>query len=247
MKHVFIDFDNLDDHNAVATRSFVNLGGDFVMSLEKWITKFKPEPNTTRVPVWITLPDLPWHFYEWDAICRIVDPIGFSLVLDKATTIKTRPTTAKIRIEIDLAKPILNEVIIEIRNLEGNIEEFIQKVEYESLPNFTSRLRVQNNSEVNEQTKRNDTNQNENVRAVRRNEHRREQGRPQNAGQTNGNSNAAVKSTGNRPANNNSVTNIDKGAEDGWHIVNKRNNRNDANNNHASMTTQRGMILTPLP
>lgn len=48
-------------------------------------------------------------------------------------------------------------------------------------------LRVQNGSGVNEQTKRNDTNQNENVRADRRNEQRREQGRFQNAGQTNGN------------------------------------------------------------
>ncbi|XP_070035171.1 uncharacterized protein [Nicotiana tomentosiformis] len=101
-------------------------------------------------------------------------------------------------------------------------------------------LRFQNSSEVNEQTTRNDTNQNKNVREDRRNEQRKEQCRPQNAGQTNGNSHAVVKPTGNRPANNSSATNIDKGSEDGWHTVNKRKNKNNANNNHVVMTTQKG-------
>lgn len=58
--------------------------------------------------------------------------------MDKATTTKTRPTTAKLRVEIDLAKPLLKEVSVVIRNPMGNIDTFVQKIEYETLPPFCS-------------------------------------------------------------------------------------------------------------
>ncbi|KAH0665247.1 hypothetical protein KY290_027517 [Solanum tuberosum] len=39
-----------------------------------------------------------------DALCRIVEPIGYPLTMDKATSTKSIPTTAKLRVELDLAK-----------------------------------------------------------------------------------------------------------------------------------------------
>ncbi|OIT02730.1 hypothetical protein A4A49_10946 [Nicotiana attenuata] len=143
MKHVFINFDNVEDHADVSSRNFTMIGSDTVMTLEKWTTKFKQEGESTHAPVWITLPDLPWHYYEWDAICRIVEPIGIPLAMDKATISKTRPTTAKVRIEIDLTKSILKEVNVEIRNVEGNLEMFTQKVEYESIPSYCCHCKMQ--------------------------------------------------------------------------------------------------------
>ncbi|KAH0702195.1 hypothetical protein KY285_016473 [Solanum tuberosum] len=94
--------------------------------------------DNTLAPVWINLPDLSWYFYEWDAICRIVEPIGTPLLLDKAIISKTRPTTAKVRVKIDLSKPQIKEVILEITNNDGMTEMINQRVEYETIPAFCS-------------------------------------------------------------------------------------------------------------
>ncbi|OIT27626.1 hypothetical protein A4A49_25768 [Nicotiana attenuata] len=147
LHHVFIDFDNIEDHRNVLSRNYINLGGDKIMKIGKWSTKFKPEVETNFAPVWINLPDLPWHYYEWDALCRIVEPIGIPLLMDKATISKTRPTTAKVRVEIDLTKPLLSEVLVEIINEKGNMEIITQKIEYETIPAFCSHCKIQGHHE----------------------------------------------------------------------------------------------------
>ncbi|KAG5599844.1 hypothetical protein H5410_031214 [Solanum commersonii] len=143
MHHVFLDFDNLEDHLNVLSRNFIQLGGLNIMKIIKWSTKFKPDADNTLAPVWINLPDLKWHLYEWDAICRIVAPIGTPFLLDKATLAKTRPTTAKVRVEIDLTKPLINEVLLEITNVAGITEVINQRVEYETIPAFCSHCKLQ--------------------------------------------------------------------------------------------------------
>lgn len=47
-------------------------------------------------------------------------------MLDKATISKTRPTTAKLRVKVDLAKPILREITVEIGDKDGNMDVFLQ-------------------------------------------------------------------------------------------------------------------------
>ncbi|MCE3049416.1 hypothetical protein HAX54_044793 [Datura stramonium] len=42
--------------------------------------------------------------------------------MDKATTTKNRPTTAKLRVQIDLAKPLLHMVSVEVRNHCGKMD-----------------------------------------------------------------------------------------------------------------------------
>lgn len=95
--------------------------------------------------MWINLPDLPWHYYEWDAISR--KPIGTPLVMDKSTISKTRPATTKIRIEIDLTRPLINKFLVEIRNDEGTAGVFIQKAEYETIPAFCFHRMIQRHRE----------------------------------------------------------------------------------------------------
>lgn len=86
------------------------------MKILKWTTNFKLTADSTLAQVWINLPDLPWHYYKWDALCRIVSPIETPLFMDKATSSKTRLTTAKLRVEIDMDKPVIHEVQVEVRN-----------------------------------------------------------------------------------------------------------------------------------
>ncbi|XP_060182422.1 uncharacterized protein LOC132612098 [Lycium barbarum] len=143
MRHVFLDFDNKEDHLEVSSRNFVTFEGDHVMKILTWSTKFKPEMKTTHTPVWITLLGLIWHYYEWDALCRILAPVGIPLTMDKATTTKTRPTTTKVRVEIDLMKSLVHEINIHILNSNGNFDIITQRVEYESVPPFCFHCKVQ--------------------------------------------------------------------------------------------------------
>ncbi|PHU02035.1 hypothetical protein BC332_27286 [Capsicum chinense] len=88
--HVFIDVDN-EDFNSIYGREYISLSDCINMKILKWTPNFEPNSEMSLAPVWINLPDLPRHFYEWDALCRIVSPIGIPLKMDKATTTKTRP------------------------------------------------------------------------------------------------------------------------------------------------------------
>ncbi|KAK6796279.1 hypothetical protein RDI58_003980 [Solanum bulbocastanum] len=95
----------------------IQLSEDHSMKIQRWMTNFKPNKETTLASVlWINLPDLPWHYYEWAALCRIVEPIRTPIVMDKTTQSKMRPTTAKMRLKIDLMKPLITEIQVTIKS-----------------------------------------------------------------------------------------------------------------------------------
>lgn len=71
--------------------------------------------------------NLPWDYYVWDAQCRIVEPIGTRLAMDKATSIQT-----------DLTKPLVNEILLENRNKGGHMTVITQVVEYETISAYTA-------------------------------------------------------------------------------------------------------------
>lgn len=56
-----------------------------LMRVRRWTRDFKADMESTLTPVLITLPDLPWKYYDWPALDRILDPIGMLIALDKAT------------------------------------------------------------------------------------------------------------------------------------------------------------------
>lgn len=97
--------------------------------------------------IWVNLPDFPWHFYEWDAICRIVDPIGrIPLLMDEVTQTKTRPTIAKLNVEIVLSKPFISE----IRNEQG--WQTVTKRKNKDIP-VSSEIMIRLGSNANENIK----------------------------------------------------------------------------------------------
>ncbi|XP_070043081.1 uncharacterized protein [Nicotiana tomentosiformis] len=127
--------------------TFLIIGG-MQMKLQKWTTDFKHEVETTMAPVWINLPDLRWHYFEWATLCRIVEPIGIPIITDKATLSKTRQTTAKIKVEIDITRPLLHEIRIDILNEKGQKEIVLQKVEYKSIPEYCNHCKMQGHSDL---------------------------------------------------------------------------------------------------
>ncbi|KAG5625371.1 hypothetical protein H5410_010589 [Solanum commersonii] len=132
-KWTIVDVENEEDFKTIYSKNFINLDEENSMKIQKWSTKFKPEADS-----------LAPHYYEWAALCRIVSPIGNPIIMDKATLTKTRPTMAKLKVEIDMMKPLVHEVVVVIKNPKGEIEKFIRKSNTRQSSPFalTARFRV---------------------------------------------------------------------------------------------------------
>lgn len=102
-RHIYIDLDNEEDHATVWNKQRMFIEGQ-LMRLQLWTTNFSPEKETPIVPVWITLPELPWHCYNKAFIAALLAPIGKTLYLDAASILKTRGSVAKVRIQLDITK-----------------------------------------------------------------------------------------------------------------------------------------------
>lgn len=57
-------------------------------------------------------------------------PISVPIITDKATSSKIRPTTAKIKVEVDLTKTMVTEIQIKVKGEDGKYESITQRVEY---------------------------------------------------------------------------------------------------------------------
>ncbi|WMV32827.1 hypothetical protein MTR67_026212 [Solanum verrucosum] len=93
-RNIYIDLDNEVDHISVWTKQRMFIAGH-LMKLQVWTPTFKPAEETPIVPIWITLPELPWHCYYMDILTPLLSPIGKALYLDSAIMQKTRGSVAK--------------------------------------------------------------------------------------------------------------------------------------------------------
>nr|POE44962.1 uncharacterized protein CFP56_79677 [Quercus suber] len=99
--------------------------GDHFLSLRAWEPFFKPSAaNVSLVAVWVRLNELPIELYEPEVLKQIGENIGKVLRIDFHTVMEARGKNARLCIQVDLNKPLINTVII------GRIE---QGVMYEGI------------------------------------------------------------------------------------------------------------------
>lgn len=67
LKHVYLDFANDVDCNHIFSKEYIDIG-EASMKILKWTPDFKPEEETTIVPVWILIHQLPWHLFNWQVV-----------------------------------------------------------------------------------------------------------------------------------------------------------------------------------
>lgn len=133
-RHVYIDLDNELDYNMVWTKQRMTIAGQ-VMRIQAWTPTFTPDEETPLVPIWISLPELPWHCYNKEFITSLLSPIGRVLYLDSASINKTRGSQARVKVQVDLTKDRPSHIWM------GYIGEDItdgrwQKIDYDSIPNY---------------------------------------------------------------------------------------------------------------
>ncbi|KAG5614475.1 hypothetical protein H5410_014299 [Solanum commersonii] len=94
-----------------------------------------PEEETPIVPIWISLPELPWYCYYKDILSALLSPIGKVLYLDTASIQKTRGSVARVKVQIDLTKERPPHVWMWLNEEDLNIGRW-ETIEYEHTPDY---------------------------------------------------------------------------------------------------------------
>ncbi|KAK4709698.1 hypothetical protein R3W88_004211 [Solanum pinnatisectum] len=144
-RHIYIDLDNEADHISVWTKQKMHIAGH-PMKLQVWTPTFKPAEETPIVPIWITLPELPWHCYYMDILTPLLSPIGKALYLDSATMQKTRGSVAKVRVQIDITKERPQHVWLGISEKDPTLGKW-QIIEFEDVPSYCLYCKHQGHSQ----------------------------------------------------------------------------------------------------
>ena len=106
-----------------------------------WSPFFKPGIESALTPVWISMPLLPLNFYGEEFLASIVSGAGRLLALDNATLMKTRPSFARVCVEVDLLKILPTEVDVFIGK-----SMIKQRLIYEKMPLFCSKCLIRSHA-----------------------------------------------------------------------------------------------------
>ncbi|OIT36808.1 hypothetical protein A4A49_60393, partial [Nicotiana attenuata] len=137
---VYIDLDNEYDHSTLWSEQNMYIQGQ-LMRIEAWNPIFKPNEDSPIVPIWIMIPELPWHLYYMEILTPLLSPICKALFLDLASFQKTRDSMVKIK-QIDLTKERPTHVWLgydEDQDVNGDGQWL--EVQYDNLPSYCSHCR----------------------------------------------------------------------------------------------------------
>ncbi|KAF3639083.1 hypothetical protein FXO37_24110 [Capsicum annuum] len=79
---------------------------NYPMRTLKWDPLFDPEEETSIAIAWISLPALPPIFFGIETIFSLAVAVGKPLQVDMATTNKTRPSCARVKVEVIYQKEL---------------------------------------------------------------------------------------------------------------------------------------------
>ncbi|VFQ77918.1 unnamed protein product [Cuscuta campestris] len=146
-KHIFLKFSNSQDAIDMLLKEQITFNGIHPMRLFRWTKDFDLDTETSIALVWVLFHDLPYHYFNDKALALLCKPIGKYLGVDTATLEGTKPTYARVRIEMDLLKPLVSKVFVGTSTEIGKEDEgFLQLVEYEKIPFFCTHCRRQGHS-----------------------------------------------------------------------------------------------------
>lgn len=130
--HILINFSSDNDFLRCLLRKSWRIDR-CIMKVFRWTPDFDAEAESPLLPVWIALEGLPIHLFESTALYSIANLIGRPLCTDTATENLTKPSVARVCVELDLSKEIPKAILVHLGKL-----SFFQPVYFEDLPDFCS-------------------------------------------------------------------------------------------------------------
>ncbi|XP_049399858.1 uncharacterized protein LOC125863933 [Solanum stenotomum] len=117
-RHVLIRSTLLEDYVHLLSKPafYINQqNGSYPMQTLKWDPMFNPEEETTTAIAWISFPSLLPNFFGNETIFSLVAAVGKPLKVDMATRNQTRPSRARVKVEVDLMKEFSKRIKIGMR------------------------------------------------------------------------------------------------------------------------------------
>lgn len=125
-------FKSHEDKEAVLVKGPYSIRG-MPMVLKEWKPDFNMKQDMMRtMPIWIKLPKLPLYLWGERTLDKIGSAIGVPMVTDECTTHKLRVTYARMLVEVDITRKLVEEIAL--KDKEGKI--LMQPVQYEWKPKF---------------------------------------------------------------------------------------------------------------
>ncbi|OIT31321.1 hypothetical protein A4A49_31488 [Nicotiana attenuata] len=114
-----------------------------MMKIEAWTPLFKPHEDSPIVPVWIVIPELPWHLNYTEVLTPLLSHVGKVLFLELASFQKTRGSVAKVKMQIDLTKDRPYHVWLGYdENQDENGDGQWLEIQYENVPDYCPNCRL---------------------------------------------------------------------------------------------------------
>lgn len=116
------------------------------MIVKQWTSNFDFHQEILKVvPVWVKFPNLPLNCWSDNSLSRIGSVLGVPIYADECTIKMLRVSFARILVEINVTKPIVNEIMVE----DPSGKKFAQRVIYNWLPAFCNKCpKIGHNCEV---------------------------------------------------------------------------------------------------
>ncbi|KAL0924110.1 hypothetical protein M5K25_004918 [Dendrobium thyrsiflorum] len=110
-RHIAIQLNNdLDYSRIFARRTYYIMGCQ--MRLLKWTPDFDVREESPIVPVWVCFPNLRLHFFNNQVLFALASFFGRPLQTDQATSNLSRPSVARVLVELDVSKKFPKKIWI---------------------------------------------------------------------------------------------------------------------------------------
>ncbi|XP_041999839.1 uncharacterized protein LOC121749325 [Salvia splendens] len=138
-KHVAIQVENATDY----ARLLVGQNGVSVWFVDRhpmrvfpWTPDINPYFEIPIAAVWCNLLGLPINLFEKSALFAIGGMLGTYIQIGHATATQTRLSYARICVEIDISKPPIEEIIVDMMG-----REMVQKIIWDKIPMYCRECR----------------------------------------------------------------------------------------------------------
>lgn len=103
--------------------------------------KFIVDMESSIAPVWVSLPQLPDHFFSKSSLFSLRSLVGKPMKIDVVTATVDRPSVARVCVEMDLVKKFPLRVWIG-----SGFSGYWQNVVYEKVPSYCTKCYKQGHS-----------------------------------------------------------------------------------------------------
>ncbi|PKU68755.1 hypothetical protein MA16_Dca014225 [Dendrobium catenatum] len=130
--HILIKLSNdLDYCRVFCHRSYMVF--NCFMKLTKWSPTLDIGVESPIIPIWISFPHLRPHFFAPRILFGLGELFGKPLKIDEATSVGSRPSNARVLVEIDITKTYTKQVW-----LGSEAQGYVQDVIFDEFPHFCS-------------------------------------------------------------------------------------------------------------